>query len=310
MKRNFKTPILITGFAACGIALQIACQAQGAVSASAASPLPSAPMLRPPVQVGPTELAASEEPGIGFGTAAPPRADSATAATPATASAAPASSAAAPTSAPVAVPLTNNAVIKELAEMKARIARLEAELKANNGAADADHDADALRTAEGVAAGGGSSSSIPEMQVAPALAPAAAPAPPEISAQTTTKGEPFDGDWTWLNSNGHAVDSPMSTKYFTPEFRADANYILDYNHPHDDTMGALRRASAPTSGSLSRSALAETSASTMCVGASSPWTACSLPPPRATMPAPAAANGIWLAPTSTCQRHGAAITGM
>jgi hypothetical protein len=29
----------------------------------------------------------------------------------------------------------------------------------------------------------------------------------------------------------------MSTKYFTPEFRADANYILDYNHPKDDTMG-------------------------------------------------------------------------
>jgi hypothetical protein len=53
----------------------------------------------------------------------------------------------------------------------------------------------------------------------------------------TTKGEPFEGDWTWLNSNGHAVDSPMATKYFTPEFRADANYILDYNHPQDDTMG-------------------------------------------------------------------------
>jgi hypothetical protein len=29
----------------------------------------------------------------------------------------------------------------------------------------------------------------------------------------------------------------MATKYFTPEFRADANYILDYNHPGDDTMG-------------------------------------------------------------------------
>jgi hypothetical protein len=29
----------------------------------------------------------------------------------------------------------------------------------------------------------------------------------------------------------------MATKYFTPEFRADANYILDYNHPKDDTMG-------------------------------------------------------------------------
>ena len=51
------------------------------------------------------------------------------------------------------------------------------------------------------------------------------------------KGEPFEGDWTWLNSNGHAVDSPIATKYFTPEFRADANYTLDYNHPHDDSLG-------------------------------------------------------------------------
>ena len=66
---------------------------------------------------------------------------------------------------------------------------------------------------------------------------AAAPATPELDAQVTTRGEPFPGDWTWLNSNGHSVDSPMSTKYFTPEFRADANYILDYNHPSDDTMG-------------------------------------------------------------------------
>jgi hypothetical protein len=29
----------------------------------------------------------------------------------------------------------------------------------------------------------------------------------------------------------------MSTKYFTPEFRADANYTLDYNHPKDDSLG-------------------------------------------------------------------------
>ena len=29
----------------------------------------------------------------------------------------------------------------------------------------------------------------------------------------------------------------MATKYFTPEFRADANYTLDYNHPKDDTLG-------------------------------------------------------------------------
>ena len=29
----------------------------------------------------------------------------------------------------------------------------------------------------------------------------------------------------------------MSTKYFTPEFRADTNYTLDYNHPKDDSLG-------------------------------------------------------------------------
>jgi hypothetical protein len=132
---------------------------------------------------------------------------------------------------PVSTPPDNEAIIKELAEMKARIAQLEAELKASG-------DANALRSAEGTAVSGGSSGPVtPAVAVAPVPAQVATPAPPEIRAQTTTKGEPFEGDWTWLNSNGHAVDSPMSTKYFTPEFRADANYILDYNHPKDDTMG-------------------------------------------------------------------------
>jgi hypothetical protein len=71
-------------------------------------------------------------------------------------------------------------------------------------------------------------------QVAPGPA---APAPPELGAQTTTLGEPFPGDWTWTNNNGHQTDSPMATKYFTPEFRSDANYTIDYNHPEDDTLG-------------------------------------------------------------------------
>ena len=74
-------------------------------------------------------------------------------------------------------------------------------------------------------------------QAAPAPPAAAAPAAPEISAETTTKSAPFAYfDQTWLNSGGHNVDSPMSTKYFTPEIRFDANYILDYNHPEDDSM--------------------------------------------------------------------------
>jgi hypothetical protein len=48
---------------------------------------------------------------------------------------------------------------------------------------------------------------------------------------------PFSfADWAWMNAAGRNHDSPMSTKYFTPEVRFDANYILDFNHPSDDTM--------------------------------------------------------------------------
>jgi hypothetical protein len=144
------------------------------------------------------------------------------------------------------VPLRNEAVLKEIAdmkkqlaqmqdEMKARISKLESELNPGGAPDEADsavRDASALRSAEKNEMVGYSSSN--QAAAVPAAAP---PPPPEIEAQVTKKGEPFPGDWTWLNSNGHAVDSPMSTKYFTPEFRADVNYILDYNHPKDDTMG-------------------------------------------------------------------------
>src|ERR1035438_6154074 len=142
-------------------------------------------------------------------------------------------------SASVAAPLTNDAVIKELAEMKARIAQLEAELKARSGAGDAaeaEGEANALRSAEGADTNGTPSLTTPS-QAAAVPAPAAAPAPPEISSERLTKSAPFPGDWTWLNSNGRVVDTPMATKYFTPKIRADVNYIFDFNHPKDDTMG-------------------------------------------------------------------------
>ena len=124
----------------------------------------------------------------------------------------------------VAAPPDNEAIIKELAEMKARIAQLEAELKANS-------DANALRTAVGTTVSGETPTAAVSTQKGPVPASAAAPASPEISAERTTKEAPFPGDWTWLNSNGRVVDTPMATKYFVPEFRADVNYTLDYNHP-------------------------------------------------------------------------------
>ena len=151
------------------------------------------------------------------------------------------------------VPLKNDAVVKELADMKkqfdqmaqmqalikARMAKLEGELNTDPATGDslsAEKDASALRSAEN---GDGDGTLTYGQAAAPAAAASPAPAPPvpDWDAQVTTKGEPFPGDWTWTNNNGHAVDSPMATKYFTPEFRSDANYTIDMNHPEDDTLG-------------------------------------------------------------------------
>jgi hypothetical protein len=241
MRTNFWKAIPAVSVLCCGLAPQ---------SLAAQQATPGAPS----VQIAKAELPAALSAATGLGM---PDKDTATAAsatpTPAAAASNSTSAAgatvlpsststaaadtAATTAAPASVetPASRTMVIKELADMKARIAQLEAALKARSGAddaADAEKDASALRNAEG-----DTQAPATAGQTAAAPPPAAAPAPPEITAETTTKSAPFPGDWTWLNSGGHNVDSPMATKYFTPEIRFDANYILDYNHPVDDSMG-------------------------------------------------------------------------
>ena len=236
MKKDFNTAI-VAGIAICSFVLQIACHAQSGSSHPGKNP-PSALDRAAMQATGVEEMFVATK---GDPPAKHASSDATTATDAAASSGAPSAAAATPNpAASVAPPVANDAVVKELEEMKARIAQLEAVLKARARTDDstaAEKDANALRSAEGSNTAAGSSSSVvPGAQEAAAPA-ASTPAPPEISAQTTTKGEPFPGDWTWLNSNGHASDSPMATKYFTPEFRADANYTLDYNHPKDDTLG-------------------------------------------------------------------------
>jgi hypothetical protein len=49
--------------------------------------------------------------------------------------------------------------------------------------------------------------------------------------------EPFAfADFTWLNGNSRTSESPIDTKAFTGEFRVDASYIQDFNHPRDNTL--------------------------------------------------------------------------
>ena len=68
-----------------------------------------------------------------------------------------------------------------------------------------------------------------------------------VGPQATEKGksgvakapatEPFAfADFTWLNGNARTKESPMDTKFFTPEIRADVDYIYDFNHPKDNTI--------------------------------------------------------------------------
>jgi hypothetical protein len=50
--------------------------------------------------------------------------------------------------------------------------------------------------------------------------------------------EPFAfADFTWLNGNARTKESPMDTRFFTPEIRADVDYVYSFNHPKDDTIG-------------------------------------------------------------------------
>jgi hypothetical protein len=58
------------------------------------------------------------------------------------------------------------------------------------------------------------------------------------SAAKPRKAEPFAfADFTWLTGNARTKDIPYDTKFFTPEFRADVDYVYDFNHPKDDTIG-------------------------------------------------------------------------
>jgi Putative beta-barrel porin-2, OmpL-like. bbp2 len=58
------------------------------------------------------------------------------------------------------------------------------------------------------------------------------------AAQKPAVVEPFsDADWTWLNGEPRTKDIYWDTKFFTPEIRVDTNYVADFNHPADHTIG-------------------------------------------------------------------------
>jgi Putative beta-barrel porin-2, OmpL-like. bbp2 len=124
----------------------------------------------------------------------------------------------------------NAQILQELDRMRVRIEQLETELKRRNGA---DPPSAAVATAE--------ASPSPAMSLASAKA--TPPAQQNLSTPSTQPGkqpkaEPFSfADFTWLNGNARTKTPAFDSKFFTPEIRSDVDYIADFNHPADDTIG-------------------------------------------------------------------------
>ncbi len=57
------------------------------------------------------------------------------------------------------------------------------------------------------------------------------------AADTAAAKAPFAfADFTWLQGTPRQTSSVLDSKYFTGEFRLDASYIGDFNHPSDHTL--------------------------------------------------------------------------
>jgi hypothetical protein len=124
------------------------------------------------------------------------------------------------------------AILRELQAMRQRIDELEAQLKAQKtqGQPAMVNAAFPVKEAAGPEADPAAPTGLRDGKVPAAVASADQGKP--------AKAEPFAfADFTWLNGNSREKNPPLDTKFFTPEFRADVDYIYDFNHPKDDTIG-------------------------------------------------------------------------
>jgi hypothetical protein len=70
----------------------------------------------------------------------------------------------------------------------------------------------------------------------PAPGPAVAPEPAENPELSSDQPTPFPGDYSWAPGWGRTHDSPLATKYFTGEFRADDAFHYSFARPIDNTI--------------------------------------------------------------------------
>src|SRR5580692_2077946 len=130
-----------------------------------------------------------------------------------------------------ATPQTEQEIVQELAAMKKRIEQLELALKQHEAAEQPNTVVHSAKASTPVGISPTAAISAPAVPEQAVLSQTAAPA-------KSPKAEPFAfADWTWLNGNSRVKEPPFDTKFFTPEVQADVDYIIDLNHPKDDTIG-------------------------------------------------------------------------
>src|SRR5215467_10028119 len=119
---------------------------------------------------------------------------------------------------------SNAEILQELEQMRARIQELEAKLKQQSNMPPSSTAAGASNQASN------NFMSQPAKRGDDVQTQATATPQPE-------KAEPFAfGDFTWLNGNPRTKTPAFDSKFFTPEIRADVDYIYDFAHPQDNSI--------------------------------------------------------------------------
>jgi hypothetical protein len=125
----------------------------------------------------------------------------------------------------------NAQVLQELDKMRARIEELERQLRQAGIIAT-------TSKAESSTQSGPSPGVTGASAATPLLQPADGQSAEAVPTTKPAKAEPFAfADWTWLNGTARTKQPAFDSKFFTPEIRVDVDYIYDFNHPKDDTIG-------------------------------------------------------------------------
>ncbi len=149
---------------------------------------------------------------------------------------------------------TQKYILEEVQRLEARLAELEARLASQptaaavaavapaNSAANnsTNNNATPGQTAEPASPSNSpaAASSQPQADAGAAAVAAQSPTPTKDPAAASAKAAPFsDADWSWLNGNPRTKDIFWDTPFFTPEIRTDTDYVYDFNHPADHSMG-------------------------------------------------------------------------